>query len=234
MNSEDTRNLFLAIALAVVVAVAFLAIGRLGDLPEADVDITEPYLPEGPVTPDGLAGTRFAVGLRGYRMSQVDDVLDRVIRDLADRDLRIAELESELAAQGAEEPVGALPPDVRAHDGSTPSGLTSSPPWALPTGSTETEDSQQAQGTEQPGGAGSEGESVKLAAEHSGPAPAGGTEGDNEHSGPAPAGGTEGDNEHSGPAPAGGTEGDAEHSGPAPAGGTEGDNDPAADRSTSN
>jgi len=224
--------LFLAIALAVVVAVAFLAIGRLGDLPEVDVDIAEPYLPEGPVTPDGLAGTRFAVGLRGYRMSQVDDVLDRVIRDLADRDLRIAELETELAAQGAEqpggagregesvklaaehsgpapaggteEPVGALPPDVRAHDGSTPSGLTSSPPWALPPGSTETEDSQDTQRNEQPGGAGREGESVKLAAEHSGPAPAGGTQGDKEHSGPAPAGGTEGDH------------------------------DPAADRSTSN
>ncbi len=181
--------LFLAIALAVVIAIAFVAIGRLGDLPEADVDIAEPYLPEGTVTPEGLAGTRFAVGLRGYRMSQVDDVLDRVIRDLADRDLRIAELESELAAQsnehsapasGTEEPVGALPPDVRAHDGSTPSGLTSSPSWALPTGSTENEDSEATERSEQPGGAGPEGESVERAAEPSGPAPAGGTEGDNE------------------------------------------------------
>ena len=183
--------LFLAIALAVVVAIAFVAIGRLGELPEADVDIAEPFLPEGAVTPEGLAGTRFAVGLRGYRMSQVDDVLDRVIRDLADRDLRIAELESELAAQGAEEPVG-----------------------ALPTGSTENVTTER---IEQPGGAGSEGESVKRAAEHSDPAPAGGTEGDN-GAGPAPAGGTEGDNEPD----------------PALAGGTEGDSGPAIDHSTSN
>jgi DivIVA domain-containing protein len=36
---------------------------------------------------------RFAIGLRGYRMDQVDDVLDRLGRELAARDDRIAALE---------------------------------------------------------------------------------------------------------------------------------------------
>jgi len=36
------------------------------------------------------------VALRGYSMTQVDDVLDRLGGELADRDRRIAELEAQL------------------------------------------------------------------------------------------------------------------------------------------
>ena len=37
---------------------------------------------------------RFSLGLRGYRMDQVDEVLDRLRDELAAKDLRIAELEA--------------------------------------------------------------------------------------------------------------------------------------------
>ena len=35
---------------------------------------------------------RFGVTLRGYAMGQVDDLLDRLGREISDRDARIAEL----------------------------------------------------------------------------------------------------------------------------------------------
>ena len=44
-----------------------------------------------------LDDLRIAVALRGYRMSDVDDVLDRLGAELAERDARIAELETALA-----------------------------------------------------------------------------------------------------------------------------------------
>ena len=42
---------------------------------------------------------RFSVGLRGYRMDEVDDVLDRLAYDLEARDARISVLEQEVAAR---------------------------------------------------------------------------------------------------------------------------------------
>ncbi|OEV26511.1 cell division protein DivIVA, partial [Streptomyces nanshensis] len=56
---------------------------------------------ERPVTHGDVAGLRLAVGVRGYRMEQVDDVLDRLGAELAERDARIAELESALAGAQA-------------------------------------------------------------------------------------------------------------------------------------
>ena len=47
---------------------------------------------------------RFAVGLRGYRMDEVDDVLDRLAVEVAERDARIAELEQRLTARGVPAP----------------------------------------------------------------------------------------------------------------------------------
>jgi DivIVA domain-containing protein len=41
---------------------------------------------------------RFSLGLRGYRMQQVDAVLDRLRAELAARDVQLAEREQELAA----------------------------------------------------------------------------------------------------------------------------------------
>ncbi len=90
---------FMLIALvAVVAAVALAVLGNGGTLPEAEHDrLDDPLPPDRPVRPEDLEALRLAVAPRGYRMSDVDDVLDRVGAELAERDARIAELEAALA-----------------------------------------------------------------------------------------------------------------------------------------
>lgn len=44
------------------------------------------------LTADDIARLRFGITLRGYAMEQVDDVLDRLAREIAERDALIAEL----------------------------------------------------------------------------------------------------------------------------------------------
>jgi DivIVA domain-containing protein len=98
-------------ALAVVFVVAAVASGRGDLMADAPVDLRALDLPEAPLQPADLAGLRFAVGLRGYRMDQVDQVLDRVAAELASRDERIAALEADLeASRSAGE---GEPPDER-------------------------------------------------------------------------------------------------------------------------
>lgn len=89
-----------AVAGAVVLfAVAATAIGRGDGLEPAGRDLEAPYLPEGPVAPAHVDELDFAVGLRGYRMDQVDTVLDRLSAELAARDQYIAALERTIHAQ---------------------------------------------------------------------------------------------------------------------------------------
>jgi DivIVA domain-containing protein len=84
---------FVVVGAVVVFVVAAVAVGRGGGLDRAERDLFEPRLPDGPLGPDDLTAVRFAVAFRGYRMDQVDQVLDRVRRELVTRDERIAELE---------------------------------------------------------------------------------------------------------------------------------------------
>ena len=49
-------------------------------------------LPEDDLRPEDLRELRFDQGLRGYRMDQVDAVLERLGEELADRDRQIASL----------------------------------------------------------------------------------------------------------------------------------------------
>ena len=93
--------LFALTGIAVVVAVAMLAVGRLGELAPTTADRAPLAVPEGALAADDVDAVRFAVGLRGYRMDEVDEVLDRVAVDLAARDERIAELEAQLARPAA-------------------------------------------------------------------------------------------------------------------------------------
>ena len=51
-------------------------------------------LPPGPLRPQDVVAVRFAVAARGYRMAEVDDVLDRLADELEDRDRRLALLEA--------------------------------------------------------------------------------------------------------------------------------------------
>ncbi len=86
--------LFVLLALAVLAGVALVAAGRGDVLAEASPDLHPVTLPEGRVTADDLEAVRFPVVFRGYRMVDVDRVLDRLTAELAERDSRIRELES--------------------------------------------------------------------------------------------------------------------------------------------
>ena len=93
---------FVVVVVIVVFAVAAIAVGRGGGLGPAESDLVRPTLPDGPVSADDVESVLFAVGFRGYRMDQVDDVLDRLGRELTERDSRITELERLLALPGSE------------------------------------------------------------------------------------------------------------------------------------
>jgi DivIVA domain-containing protein len=89
---------FVIVIVVVVFAVAAVATGRGDGLDAAERDLVVPWLPAGPVSPADVEAVRFAIGLRGYRMDQVDDVLDRLGREIASRDDRIAVLEESVRA----------------------------------------------------------------------------------------------------------------------------------------
>ncbi|MGW6746652.1 DivIVA domain-containing protein [Streptomyces sp. NPDC055025] len=97
--------LFLLIAMGVVVAAVTLAVIGGGDqavLPEAAPDrLVDPLPMTRPVGRADVEALRLPLGLRGYRMAEVDDVLGRLGAELAERDARIAELEAALAGAQA-------------------------------------------------------------------------------------------------------------------------------------
>lgn len=86
------------LGIAVLCGVAVVASGRGDGLAPADPDRPDVGLPEDrPAVREDVDRLRFSVGLRGYRMDEVDDVLDRLAGDLALRDSMIAYLEGQLA-----------------------------------------------------------------------------------------------------------------------------------------
>ena len=100
---------FLLIAMVVVVAAVTLVVvgggdgdGDGGGLRDAAPDrLYDPLPAERPVARADIEAVRLPVTVRGYHMSDVDDVLDRLGAELAERDARIAELESALAGAHA-------------------------------------------------------------------------------------------------------------------------------------
>ncbi len=94
--------LFVAAAALVAFGVAVVATGRIDGLDAAAEDVAHPVLPEGPVGAADVHDLRFALGLRGYRMDQVDAVLDRLATEIAARDEELARLH-ERADSGPEE-----------------------------------------------------------------------------------------------------------------------------------
>ena len=86
----------------VVAALLFLGgavlMGRGETQPPADPVRSPLELPQDrPVTADDVRGVRMTVTVRGYRMAEVDAVLDRLAAELADRDRRLAALETPAA-----------------------------------------------------------------------------------------------------------------------------------------
>ena len=87
--------LVLLLLLAVVGAVAVVAAGHGGSLPDAEADRSpSALLPDGPLERGALEQVRFPVVFRGYRMDEVDRVLDRLAGELEERDARIAALDA--------------------------------------------------------------------------------------------------------------------------------------------
>lgn len=94
------------ILLLVIVAVLLLGLAaaavvlRSGVSGVPDPVTTESFvpLPRGVVQPEQVTELRFDQAIRGYRMSQVDDVLDQLTEELRDRDAEVARLRAELAA----------------------------------------------------------------------------------------------------------------------------------------
>lgn len=80
---------FILVALLVVVVFAAVISGRLTPAPMAEPVGSTPHhgLPPGDFRAEAIDRVRFDTALRGYRMDQVDDVIDRL-------QLRIAELEA--------------------------------------------------------------------------------------------------------------------------------------------
>ncbi|GAA1109448.1 DivIVA domain-containing protein [Kitasatospora arboriphila] len=100
-------------AMAVVVGgAALVALGGGGTLPEALPDRITARLPQDrPLGRHDVDELRLPMALRGYRMDEVDNVLDRLGAELSLRDARIAELEAAAVVRGAVEPAPGQPQD---------------------------------------------------------------------------------------------------------------------------
>jgi DivIVA domain-containing protein len=79
---------FFAILLVAVMGVtALVATGRGGSMAEAYDDRPDARVPaDGPLTAADLEEVRFTTSLRGYRMSEVDALLDRLAGELRGRE----------------------------------------------------------------------------------------------------------------------------------------------------
>ncbi|WP_375423277.1 DivIVA domain-containing protein [uncultured Friedmanniella sp.] len=91
---------FIAAAAIVALGVAAMAAagGGGGMSREPVYDVYRQQLPDRPLTADDIQQARFGVALRGYAMGQVDDLLERLGREIAERDARIAALTGESSA----------------------------------------------------------------------------------------------------------------------------------------
>jgi DivIVA domain-containing protein len=87
----------LIIVLAVVCGVAAVAAGKVrGGLAEPTSTLPEIDLPTEPLATRDVDAIRFSVGFRGYRMDEVDEVLDRLGLELGAREEQIRELTEQL------------------------------------------------------------------------------------------------------------------------------------------
>lgn len=110
--------------LAVLGGVALAAAGRVTTLPDAPPDRAPTgVLPPTEFETADIERLRFSLAFRGYRMDEVDDVLDRLTAELAVRDARIAELgRGEPANADTAEPLGGTPAATGGASPSPPPG----------------------------------------------------------------------------------------------------------------
>ncbi|MGQ0841455.1 DivIVA domain-containing protein [Actinokineospora sp.] len=93
-----TTALIYLVMMVLVAAVVFLLasvlFGRGEELPALPPGASPTRLPPSGVTGDDLAAVRFQLVLRGYKMTEVDWVLQRLGHELDDLRARVAELEA--------------------------------------------------------------------------------------------------------------------------------------------
>ena len=79
---------FLAIVMVLVLgAIAVVAAGAGGAMQPVHPDRPDSTVPaDRMLTPDDLRAVQFSVGVRGYRMDEVDTLLERLAEELAQRD----------------------------------------------------------------------------------------------------------------------------------------------------
>ena len=95
---------FSVLIVAVMGVAAVAATGRFGGLSETYDDRPDSRVPaDGPLTAEDLQAVRFTTALRGYRMSEVDALLDRLTEQL--REARGQATDA--APRSTEEPGGA-------------------------------------------------------------------------------------------------------------------------------
>jgi DivIVA domain-containing protein len=83
----------LIVVAAVFASIAWLATGRGGGVGDTYPDRPDVALPDDrPLVKNDIDGARFTVGWRGYRMDEVDAVLDRLAAEIDYRDRLISEL----------------------------------------------------------------------------------------------------------------------------------------------
>ena len=86
--------LWLIVITAIVVAVVMLALGRGDGLAEEEPDDVIVRLPQGrPMVASDVESMRLPLAVRGYQMSAVDEVLDRLAAELALRDAQIRQMQ---------------------------------------------------------------------------------------------------------------------------------------------
>jgi DivIVA domain-containing protein len=81
------------VSAGVIFAIFAVTVGRGGSMTQFQPDWPGQPLPQDrPVRASDLADTRFSVAFRGYRMAEVDEALDRLAVEIAQRDERIQQL----------------------------------------------------------------------------------------------------------------------------------------------
>lgn len=89
--------LFVVLTLAVLGVVAAVAAGRInGGMDDPASSVPSRGLPPGELSTEAMDRVRFSPALRGYRMDEVDAVLDRLTEEVARRDAEISRLHADL------------------------------------------------------------------------------------------------------------------------------------------
>lgn len=97
MTTALSYLLVMLLVAAVVFLLAAVVFGRGEELAPLAPGSSPTRLPARDITGDDVRGVKFQLVLRGYKMTEVDWVLNRLGAELDDLRARVGELEAELA-----------------------------------------------------------------------------------------------------------------------------------------